>query len=866
MIQHCCDSLRLDAVRHDPVLNGIDYIEVIDRDLAGTDPLRQRTLLVHCLKPVAGLGDANVVLAGGERIRDIEIQWAHPATPLPSELGEPGEAPTAAVVGAVADPALVLVVRVKQPGDYSTYTLSLIRSKIDSHPPKNFDPRLSAIDFSFKAECPSEFDCQPQRYCPPQLLDTPNINYLAKDYQSFRRLMLDRMAQIAPQWRESNVADYGIALVELLAYAGDQLSFQQDAAATEAYLETARRRISLRRHALLVDYPMHDGCNARTWVQIEVAAPGFSISQADTQFFTRCAGFAAGIDRTSDDLRAAMLLAPTVFEPLHAAALHAAHNKISFYSWSDRACCLPRGTTSATLAGHLADLHPGDALLFEEVLGPRTGAPGDADPSHRHVVRLTGVANTDPESPADPLTDPLGGALITEIAWAKEDALPFPVCISSVTDETHGSVYLPDVSVVRGNLVLVDHGRTISGEALGTVPAPVLFQAPDCGSDPCAQPSPVPIPRRYRPRLALAPLTQAATVPALAGAPGFPDTAPPFDPSQPAAGALSWSMADVVPQARLDSTLGADSKSWYPHRTLLNSAAAATHFVAEVDDDGSTLLRFGDGEHGLRPDTGTVFTATYRVGNGTAGNVGAESIAHFVASNHVNDVQVVRNPLPARGGVDPESQDSVRRNAPEAFRVQQRAVTPADYAEVTERQSGVQRAAARQRWTGSWYTMFLTVDPEADADASSLKAGLPDVLDRYRMAGHDLEFKEPRYISIEIGMHVCVEPDYFRSDVKARLLEVLGSRELPDGRRGLFHPDNFSFGQTVYLSAVYAAAHAVAGVASVQIIAFQRQGTNDPSFLAKGELTLGGLEIARLDNDPNFPEHGVLRLDLNGGK
>src|ERR1700730_3648240 len=105
MIQHCCDNLRLEAIRHDAVLNGIDYIEVIDRDLPDPDPLRQRTLLVHCLKPVTGLNGGNVVLTGGERIRNIEIQWAHPATPLPSELGMPGEAATAAVVAAVADPA-----------------------------------------------------------------------------------------------------------------------------------------------------------------------------------------------------------------------------------------------------------------------------------------------------------------------------------------------------------------------------------------------------------------------------------------------------------------------------------------------------------------------------------------------------------------------------------------------------------------------------------------------------------------------------------------------------------------------------------------------------------------------------------------
>ena len=60
----------------------------------------------------------------------------------------------------------------------------------------------------------------------------------------------------------------GVTLVELLAYVGDYLSYQQDAVATEAYLETARCRVSVRRHTRLMDYFMHNGCNARAWVQL----------------------------------------------------------------------------------------------------------------------------------------------------------------------------------------------------------------------------------------------------------------------------------------------------------------------------------------------------------------------------------------------------------------------------------------------------------------------------------------------------------------------------------------------------------------------------------------------------------------------
>jgi len=134
------------------------------------------------------------------------------------------------------------------------------------------------------------------------------------------------------------------------------------------------------------------------------------------------------------------------------------------------------------------------------------------------------------------------------------------------------------------------------------------------------------------------------------------------------------------------------------------------------------------------------------------------------------------------------------------------------------------------------------------------------------MAGYDLHINDPIRVSLEIDLLVCVDPGYFRSDVRRGLLEVLSNRVRADGTRGLFHPDNFSFGQTVYLSPLYAAARTVPGVESMEVIHFSRQGQDDPKPLADGFMPLGRLEIARLDNDPDFPEHGVLGLDLHGGK
>ncbi|CAD6542973.1 hypothetical protein LMG27952_03965 [Paraburkholderia hiiakae] len=875
IVWRCCDEKRREAVIAHPTLNGIDYLEVIDHDLPDADPLRQRTLLVHCFKPLptgnAALTALNVQVLGGERVTHIAVQWASVGSPAPTALATPAppdtaaaEAATLALVSALADGTRTLVVRTAVAGDFSTYTLRLVTSASDDDPPPNFDPRLSQIAFGFKVQCPSDFDCAPSSTCSPADAPVPDINYLAKDYPGFRQLMLDRLAQLVPKWQQGSEADTGFAVAELIAYACDQLSYQQDAIATEAYIGTARRRVSLRRHAVLVDYPMHDGCNARTWVQLQLSAASVTLTLPGLQFLTQCTNFPFEI-APGAQLANAMLLAPLVFEALleprfaasnYQQTLYQQHDTMSFYTWSDDQCCLPIGATSATLKGQFAQLQKGDVLVFEERIGPLTGEPGDADPTHRHFVRLTSVDASG--------ADPLNAQAVTIIGWSNADALPFPLCVNGYTDAAHGSLPLVDISVARGNLVLVDHGQTILPENLGSVPQVSLQDVPACSGDPCNPNPSAPVPPRYRPMLSRTPLTQAAgqlTVVASGAAGTLPS---PYDPLGPAADVVDTDMNDVVPQILLASTYNGVATHWQAARTLLQSDGLDANFVVEVDERGDATLRFGDGTYGMRPPSTTAFTARYRIGNGSAGNVGAEAIGHVVGTTGA--ISGVRNPLAASGGVDAEDAATVRREAPQAFRTQERAVTADDYATIAERDPSIQRAVAQVRWTGSWHTVFITADPVAGANATQIDEALPGELDPYRMAGVDIDVSAPHYVSLEIALHVCVKSDYFRSDVAQRLKARLGDRRLPGGGTGLFWPDNYTFGQSVYLSQIYQAARSVPGVAAVQVTTFQRQGTNDGSYLITGELTIGPYEIARLDNDPDFPEHGVLRLDLHGGK
>jgi len=800
----CGNERRRQAVRGASSLNppnGIDYLEVLSD---------QRTLRVHFLKdlptePNPPLTAANISIAGGVRVSNIRT----------------------AVLGATEN---VLTLVTSASGDFSDYTLSLVTSPTNPAPPPWLDPQLAAVAFTFKIDCPADFDCRKVDECAEPVPPAPIIDYLAKDYASFRQLMLDRLAVVMPDWTERNPADVGITLVETLAYVADGLSYFQDAVAAEAYLGTARKRVSVHRHARLLDYPMNDGANARAWVHLALRddAPPVRLTRGDgtaggrARFLTRCR---QGPTVSPDELPEVLARQRTeVFEPLHDQWLDPAHNEIRFYTWGDENCCLPAGATRATLRRPVpgndeARIAAGTVLIFEEVRGPGSGDRSDADPAHRHAVRLT-------EARGD--FDDLFVEPVLEIAWAPEDALPFPLCLSA----TIAGELIEDVSVARGNVVLVDHGRTIEGELL----------------------PPVPTDEPYRPRLGAGPVTQQGYVPGPEGRPIR------FDPTAPAVAALRWEVRAVRPAVELVES----GERWQPQRDLLASDRFAPDFVVETDDDGRASLRFGRPPLGRTPVESP--RAIYRVGNGTRGNVGAEAIAHIVDETLADFVAGVRNPLPASGGADPESIEQVRLYAPQAFRSQERAVTAADYATVAERSPEVQKAAATRRWTGSWYTMFLTIDrarglPIDEAFEDDLRRHL----ERFRLAGHDVEIESPRFVPLDVALTVCVGPGYLRADVRRALLEVFSSGDLPGGGRGFFHPDNFTFGQPVFSSRIVAAAMRVPGVTWVDVERFHRWGKRPSGELERGSIEFGRLEIARLDNDPSLPENGRIEFLMRGG-
>lgn len=919
MEERCASDARRSAVRDHPTMNGIDYLEVRTLKLPdGSYP--NPLLIIHCFKKVSGLGSNNVFIRGGVRVTDVVAEWAYDAHDLVTNHQDKVSADELVLINDLEAPKNVLVARASNRGDFSIYELRLVNSVLVSDiPAAGFDELLSKAEFSFKVECESDFDCM-CRETEQQEFEEPPIDYMAKDYSSFRKLVMDRLSLIMPDWKERNPSDIGVMLVELLAYTGDHLSYFQDAVSTEAYLGKARKRISAVRHARLLDYYVDEGCNARTWVCFKTRSDALELKKgtvlltADGSDMSEVAGncllekdwnpiVAAGIELEEEIARGS-----EAFETMYDVTLYKDKHRMSFYTWGETDCWLPAESTSASLKNAVASINlftwedipnkseelltflsenfkldwldlaeitnsgseitvkygdnsvtieldgdkanlyinnkkeyeldvevtttgsssssssthtikssalkVGDVLIFEEILSPSKGSP--PDPVHRYPVRITSVRTT---------TDELTGARVLEIKWDIEDALPLPLCLIKDGQE---------VSVARGNIVLADHGYTKTEE----------LELEVAGG-------------RYYPRLARKPVTYAG---------------PSFDPSDSSAkSAFSFKTSQVKPVVAL--VRENDPRKWEPQRDLLSSEESAPEFVVETEIDGTSYIRFSNTnrrEWGALieedPKSFRKFTATYRVGKGEKGNVGSCSITRIIeGTQDYSDIAGITNLMAASGGRDQETIESVRQHAPQAFRKQERAVTEDDYTEVLKRHPQVQHAIAQRRWTGSWYTFFATVDRLGNLEVDSeFQKEIADFLDNYRLAGYDLEIRPPTFVPLKISMDICTKKGFFEGEVKEQLAKAFSNRLNEDGSNGFFHPDNFTFGQALYLSKVYEAAMSVEGVASVNVTTFQRWAKVASGEIDAGMISVGQTEIIRLDNDPSRAENGIIEFMFCG--
>lgn len=790
--------------------NGIDYVEVTPTQLQ---------LYVHFINGVGVegslLGHTPVTITGGEVITTVPVGSIHPADWSFDSEGRP-----------------VLALSVPSPGDFSIYTLS-----IDA--PTTLDPYFSTVPFSFKANCPSTLDCAtPAPSCPPEAPIQVTIDYLAKDFGSFTKALSEFSAVRYPTWVERSEADVGMMLMELLSALGDELSYYQDRVAAESTLDTATQRLSVIRHARLVDYEPAPATVATTTLQLQVTAAGTITTPVACRALGpdgTFVGFEIG-DQLADPTTGGLAVLAFQVDPRWN------RGQLATYYWDDSQRCLLAGSTVLYLQGHGLGLVPEQQLLLD------SPAADTADPPLRELVTILS---------ADETHDPVLDVDLTTVTLAAPTTLDhdlFPSPAPPLSGATAPGTW------VAGNLVPATQG--VRSTETFTIPDPT--QLP---------PGPVvvrigpnwtpedPIPD-YRYCLVAGPVAW------------FPTGGQDEDTVVPAVPEI------VLTQDNGDGT----STPWKFERWLLDSTATDEVFTLtperyspvltfegntfyDYDGDSGTTVRFGDGSFGTSPLPGAVFDAVYRSGIGFAGNVPADTITD-IAPGQTTIVSSCTNPFAAAGGADEETNQQVRDRAPQQFRAEPlRVVRPEDYVAAAQTLPWVQQAGTTFRWTGSWLTVFTSADP-AGAEKPTLKdlELLTELLDRERLAGYESYVLPPAYVSVDLQIVVCGKPSYFQSDVVKAILARLQPGRLPSGGFGFFDHSQWGFGQALEPSALLAAIQSCTGVDGVYSVQYRQRGVQATWTELTEPVTIAANQILRVDNDPSRPEAGSLQVTVEGSK
>lgn len=832
-VQYLCQDARRRAALQSSgaALTGIDYLEV--RQGKTINDSTELTLVLAKPLPAATgvLRAENIAITGGVRFAPPVIASAIQVAPATGPVER-----------------LILTVPGGQPTDFSTFRLSLVTGPSNPEPPDFVDSRLSAVDFSFKVDCPSAFDCA--RMAPgAEAAPDPGaeIDYTARDWPTLRAQMVDRLRQLVPGYDDPGPADLLGTLVDVLAYRLDQQSYRLDWIGTEAFLDTAREPRALTRHSRLVDYAPDQGASARVLAAFTFEGGG---NQGDHHLLAMGTPVLVARPKLDPVLSPAAYVktlqggTALVFETLHAARLWSWRNTIAFHDWSDALCTLPRGATEASFvdsSGGHGQLVPGDILVLQQTASPETGNPADADMTLRHAVRLIEVRHE---------ADQVEGVQVTTVRWAAADALPFDLPLSTQTDARA----IP-CAVALANVVLADHGASLPPrhDLFGLGPTDPLNSDAEALRPDMVPPVPQPG-RVWSPVIAARAVSRTAPVAWQSEGQAL----------RPAAALLAPEPNTLTPALSLQD----DFSVWQSRSDLLASGTYDRAFVVEERMDGRFALRFGDGTNGQTPAAGSVMVPGLRTGVGGAGNIGPGALAHVAVPATDSQVQLtVTNPLPGMGGRDRESAASIRRNAPEAFRVQDRAITAADYAQAARRHPEVAGALAIPRWTGSWTTIFVYIDRAAGGPVdAAFQTEVMAHLDHFRMIGMDVAVRPPVFAALWLAFDVCVGAGVLRSSAAAEIRARLRPDGPPSGQRGFFHPDRVSFGTRIYLSDVLTEIMAVPGVTSVEPRAFRRATATGMDSLCNAVLDPAEAEIFRLSDDPSLPEQGRLVLNMRGGR
>jgi hypothetical protein len=255
-------------------------------------------------------------------------------------------------------------------------------------------------------------------------------------------------------------------------------------------------------------------------------------------------------------------------------------------------------------------------------------------------------------------------------------------------------------------------------------------------------------------------------------------------------------------------------------------------YIVQIEEDGTTVLTFGDGQRGARLPSGREnISVVYRSGIGLAGLAGVDRISQ--KKTGPASILGVTNPLPATGAAPRESIDSARSTVPATTRTLDRIVSIQDFEDFTLAFAGIGKARAIAVWNGETEIVHITiaaVGGEIVAPESQLYESLVGAIATVSDPVQQVQIASFEPILFKLDARFVIQTGYQVEKVEAAIRQQLLNQ---------FAFERRAFAQPVTQSEVIAAIQSVPGVLAVDLDALHRRDasrTLQPALLAKDAL------------------------------
>lgn len=270
----------------------------------------------------------------------------------------------------------------------------------------------------------------------------------------------------------------------------------------------------------------------------------------------------------------------------------------------------------------------------------------------------------------------------------------------------------------------------------------------------------------------------------------------------------------IVDSVKVYVDEGSGFEPWTKVDSFINSTKDSKHYYVTLGDDDLVTITFGNNVSGKIPEKGfNNIVATYRVGGGSLGNVGANIITE--QDSPLSYIKSTTNPAVAYiPGIDNESIEEAKVKAPASIRTLNRCVTLEDFKDICLQIPEVSRCAAVKStdiadWVGNTCVVLTVLPKDMEVLSVELKEKIENYIDERRLIKTEASIVNPYYKEVEVTIEITAYPSYQNSDIKSEALGVLSK---------LLAINNFDFGEDFNPNIIVSELYQIKGVRYSNIV------------------------------------------------